>query len=158
MTIQPPDDFTFLDAGDLASDEIRLSLRSTETNDPGMNHCPCYHFDIQTISGDNLGLIRLRIGNGDKELQYLGHIGYDVIPKFRGNKYSAKAVDLITPFATRHGIETLWINCEHNNIASKKICQGLGCEFVETVEIPKNDATYADGLRLLSRYRLVIGG
>jgi len=43
--------------------------------------------------------------------------------------------------------------CNTDNIASKKICSYIGADFLNNVQIPKDNRMYDEGYRLLSRYK-----
>ena len=146
------DDTIFLEPGKLGNGEITLVLASTSVNDPGMNECPCYFFDIQLTDETIVGQIRLRIGDGDDELKYLGHIGYEIFPDHRGNRLAAKSVEALMPFVRENGIETLWINCDSENAPSIRTCELVGAQLKETIEVPPKDAAHRDGIRLMSRF------
>ena len=48
--------------------------------------------------------------------------------------------------ARKHGMEYLYITCNHTNIPSKKTLEYLGGEFVELAELPEdNDMRVRDG-------------
>lgn len=146
----------FLDPGTLSDDGFRLVLAHTVTDDPDMNRCPCYHFDMRSLESDRrLGKLRFRLGDATRALRYLGHLGYEVFPEHRGNRYAARSVKLIVPLAARHGIEKLWINCDSRNAASRRTCELAGAVFCDTVAVPPEDVVFKDGIRRLSRYYLV---
>jgi len=148
-------DFNFLDPGTVEDEELQLVLILTTTDERGMNGCPCYYFRMQSPrTGQIMGQLRLRIGDGEGELKYLGHIGYDVDEKHRGNRLAARSVGLILPFAAKHGLDAVWINCDNENIASCRTCEILGAVHIETVEVPEDDVVHEDGIRQLSRYQL----
>ena len=150
-------EFEFLDPGSLAHGDLELVLSSTSIGDEEMNGCPCYLFEMRSVpGGEVMGNLRFRVGDEKAELQYLGHIGYDVEPGFRGNRYAARSVRLILDFASRHGLARIWINCDSQNIASCRTCEAAGAVYHDTVNPPAEDITFRDGIREMRRYYLQV--
>jgi RimJ/RimL family protein N-acetyltransferase len=102
------------------------------------------------------GTITLRVGRTPALELYYGHIGYHVYPPARGNHYAERASRLLLGLARRHGLRTLWITSDPANVASRRTCERLGMEFVETVAVPQTDPLYARGERSKCRYRLAL--
>ncbi|MEZ4670788.1 MAG: hypothetical protein R3E39_23025 [Anaerolineae bacterium] len=63
---------------------------------------------------------------------------------------------LLLPLALQHGLETLWITCNPDNLASRKTCDLIGAELVEIVDLPPDTDMYREGARQKCRYRLVL--
>jgi len=135
--------------------------------DPLNGIVPTYHFWmwLNHSQRDNLsqgsplhiaGGLGLRIGHTPDIELYYGHIGYHVFPAARGRHYAQRAVQLILPLARRHGIAELWITCNPDNIPSRRTCERLGGELMETVAVPSNHALYLRGERYKCRYLLRI--
>lgn len=100
------------------------------------------------------GGMGLRIGQTrDLELHY-GHVGYNVMPAARGNHYAERACRLVLPLARAHGMRTLWITCNPENIASRRTCERLGCTSVDIVSLPVGHPLHLRGEREKCRYRL----
>jgi predicted acetyltransferase len=100
------------------------------------------------------GAIGLRIGNNEDTCRHYGHIGYNVFPPARGHHYAERATRLLFPIALRHGMRTLWITCNPDNLASRRTCERLGGQYIETIQIPTNHPLYARGEREKCRYRI----
>ncbi len=100
------------------------------------------------------GSISLRIGHSLNLDRYLGHIGYHVLPAARGRHFSERAARLILPIARMHGHDHLWITVNPENVASRRTCERLGAEFVDTVALPKDNPLYGQGDRTKCRYRV----
>ena len=64
------------------------------------------------------------------------------------------ACQLLFGLARRHGLSELWITCNPDNIASRKTCERLGAEYVETVSLPRDHVLYQRGEREKCRYRI----
>ena len=119
---------------------------------------PGYYFWLRLDSGRTpipfVGTLSLRIGDDADLLRYWGHIGYGVFPPARGNRYAERACRLVLPLARKHGLKDLWITCNPENIASRRTCERLGAELVETVDIPPAHPLFAKGERQKCRYRV----
>ena len=61
-----PDQPTFLDTGDLKSDELILKVERLTEAEPEKNWVPAYHFAICLPDGTKAGICDLRIGHNDK--------------------------------------------------------------------------------------------
>lgn len=128
----------FLDTDFLKSDEIFLKCTHKSPGDPTKNWVPAYHFDICKVDGQKVGSCNFRIGY-TPGLYYAGHIGYAVDEAYRGNHYAAKACQLLFHLAKMHKMDYLYITCNPDNIASKKICESLGGRLLEVAELPEDN-------------------
>lgn len=120
---------------------------------------PTYHYWLHLRPEFNppleiCGAIGLRIGNNEDTDRYYGHLGYNVLPPARGHRYAERAARLLLPLARRHGMSELWITCNPENMASRRTCERLGANYVETVAVPTNHPLYARGERDKRRYRV----
>ena len=148
-------DFKFIDPGPLVDDELELVLVETTPGDPIAEMLPYYKFDMQA-DGRKAGYIRLRIGNTHNIMMYGGHIGYGVEPEFRGNHYAERACRLILQIGKAHGLDTIWITTNPDNIPSRRTIERLGARLVEIVPLPEDNDQYRGGDREKCRYRLDI--
>ena len=149
--------FEFYDPGELIDGDLELVLVEKCPSDEIKKYVPAYKFKIMHTGRDEeLGSIDLRVGNTKHIIMYAGHIGYGVHEKHRGHRYAARACRLVFPLARRHGLETLWITCNPENMASRRTCELAGAELVETVDLPEDTDMYADGERQKCRYRIVL--
>jgi tagatose 1,6-diphosphate aldolase len=122
---------------------------------------PAYHFWMHLLPERApvipiAGAIGLRIASTPNIELYFGHIGYHVYPAARGNHYAERSCRLLIPLARAHGLSTLWITCNPENIASRQTCERLGAQLVETVMLPSDNLLYKQGDREKCRYRLDI--
>ena len=147
--------FQFYDPGYLIDGDLTLILTQTTPANPIKGYVPAYTFKM-TIAGQTraIGRIQLRVGNTHHILMYGGHIGYEVAPAYRGRRYAARSCQLLLPLAQQHGLQTIWITCNPDNIASKRTCELIGAEFVEIVDLPADSDMYQNGERQKCRYRL----
>jgi tagatose 1,6-diphosphate aldolase len=115
-----------------------------------------YHFWMRVEHADVpvriAGGTNLRIGDTADLRLYAGHIGYHVYPPARGHRYAERSARLLLPLARRHGMSELWITCNPENTASRRTCERLGAELIETVPIPPEHLFYARGERAKCRY------
>jgi tagatose 1,6-diphosphate aldolase len=96
----------------------------------------------------------LRVGDAERELRFAGHIGYAIHEAHRGHRFAARTVRILLPLAKRHRLNPVWIACDAENIASRKIALILGAELVEILTVPEGMDIYAEGERYACRYRL----
>ena len=151
------EEFQFLDPGSLADGELTLILENKSPGKPEIGHVPAYEFKlVLRDTNKKIGRLNLRIGNTPDLISYAGHIGYAVDPEYRGNRYAARACKLILPLARAHGLSELWITCDPANIASRRTCEIIGAEYVETVPLAEHTDMYKAGDRFRRRYRLVL--
>jgi predicted acetyltransferase len=102
------------------------------------------------------GGISLRAGTTYPIEMYYGHVGYHVYPPARGRHYAERSVRLLLPLARHHGLRTLWITCNPDNLASRRTCERLGMHLVGTAKVPEGDPLYARGDREKCRYSLAL--
>ncbi len=145
----------FHDPGSLIDGDLELVLIEKYPGDEAIAYVPAYRFQMRLKDRvEPVGQIELRVGNNTHLVMYGGHIGYAVIPDYRGHRYAARATRLLLPLARSHGFSTLWITCNPDNIASRKTCEHAGAHLVEIVDLPQDTDMYQDGERQKCRYRL----
>jgi len=149
--------FRFLKPGVLISADLELALVSKKAGNHRRDTVPGYVFEMR-LAGTRrrIGQIDLRIGNTERIVMYGGHVGYNVDEEHRGHRYAARSIPLLFPLAKSHGLSTLWITCNPDNIASRRTCEIAGGEFVEIVDLPKDSNLYQAGERQKCRYRFDI--
>jgi predicted acetyltransferase len=124
---------------------------------PVAGHAAAYHFWMKVNDNPELpiaGGIGLRVGNQFELVMYSGHIGYHVYPPAQGHRYAERACRLVFPLVKQHGLNTLWITCNPENIASRRTCERLGGEMVEIVQVPEENPLYHRGETEKCRYRI----
>ena len=147
--------FQFHDPGRLLDGDLELILIDRYPGDPDLSWAPSYRF-VMTLAGQStpLGRIDLRIGHTRHILMYAGHIGYEVVPAYRGHHYAARACRLLFPLARSHGLNPLWITCNPNNWPSRRTCELAGGKLVEIIDLPQDTDMYRKGERRKCRYRI----
>jgi predicted acetyltransferase len=146
---------TFYDPGILVDEELELILTEKYPGNPAIEFSPAYKF-VMTLKGTRkeIGQIVLRVENTHRIVMYVGHIGYRVYPKYRGNHYAARSTQLLLPLARQHDINPLWITTNPDNWASRRTCEIIAAEMVEIVDVPEHMDMYRQGDRQKCRYRL----
>jgi tagatose 1,6-diphosphate aldolase len=145
---------------------LRIAPGGRQPGNPARQWLPTYHFWMRStlpprarwgrISHELAiaGGIGLRIGASPDIELYTGNIGYHVYPPFRGRHYAERACRLVLPLARAHGMQQLWITCNPDNTPSRRTCQRLGAELVETVPIPPEHPFFARVERYKCRFRV----
>jgi predicted acetyltransferase len=152
--------FEFYDPGRLVDGDLMLVLYEAYPGDKRRGYVPAYRFrmmreDSRVVGHKHeIGRIELRVSNMDHIVMYAGHIGYRVLPMYRGHHYAARSCTLLLPLARRHDLNPLWITCNPDNYASRRTCELAGATFVEIVDLPEDIDMYQMGERQKCRYRL----
>jgi tagatose 1,6-diphosphate aldolase len=107
-----------------------------------------YRFDIRLVGeGTKVGAVCLRTGCTKRLEEYGGHLSYDVDEEYRGNRYAARSCRLLFPLAIRHGIRSLLITCHPENLASRRTCELIGAEYVDTIETEREPGEFGPACR-----------
>lgn len=139
--------FAFLDVENLTDGEITLELMGAYPADIARRFVPYYAFAIvRDDTGERVGNISLRIGD-DETLYLAGHIGYIVHARHRGNRYAAKACNILFSLAKRHGMHALLITCDPDNGPSRRTCEIVGGKLLEIADVPEGSPLYLEGSR-----------
>ncbi len=117
---------------------------------------PRYQFRI-TLHGqsEKIGFVGFKVVYSDLMNKYYGQISYGIREQFRGHGYAAKACRLLKPVAVDHHMDVVWICVTPENIASRKTCEKIGCNFVEMIDLLPTDDLYKKGTRQVCRYRWI---
>lgn len=146
--------FVFQDFDYLTDGEIDVTIFEKFPGNKKKGYVPSYKYSIM-LHGQKIviGRIDIRIGYNEN-LLYGGHLGFEIIKKYRGNGYAAKAANLLKRVAIAHGMNELTITCNPKNIPSRKTCENLGATLKELVLIPPTHELYERGERLACIYVL----
>jgi predicted acetyltransferase len=82
------------------------------------------------LSGSIVGSLRLRIGQNSRAMNDLGHIGYETLPRARNNGVAKFMLSTLQASLTTSPI---YVTCDEENIASKKVIESCATQFVERV-------------------------
>lgn len=119
---------------------------------------PAYHFwmgrrDDTTQRLRMAGGMSLRIGSTAEIERYAGHIGYHVYPTARGRHFAERACRLVMPILRFHQISPVWITCNPDNAPSRRTCERLNAQYVDTVDVPITHPFFFRGEKKKHRYR-----
>ncbi len=133
------------------SGPIKLIFEKIVDVKPGRELVPFYHFKITDKCGNKVGHLNFKVGETNHIIQCVGHIGYEILPDYRGNSYSYFACNAIRPF-----IQTFYdkviLTSDPQNISSIKIIEKLNAKFLNEIMVPKQDPSYKSGSKRKKRY------
>lgn len=132
--------------------DVRLRFAGVIPGESSNGWVPAYHFQIIDADGTNVGHINFRPGESEHVRRVAGHIGYEIKPPYRGNGYSRQACMALTPYIRLFCNEVV-ITCDPDNLASRRIMEQLGAEFMDEAPVPVSDPNYTRGSRIKRRYR-----
>jgi len=145
------------DVGPMRDRDLWLELRAREPEDPARGWVPAYRFAMHLDGVEHaVGRLGFRVGITHAIERYAGHLGYEVSQVYRGNRLAERSCRLILPLARRHGFHELWITCNPDNWPSRRTCERLGAELIDTVDVPRDSAVFAPGSERKCRYLLAI--
>lgn len=134
-------------------EEIDLKIQSDDGVDLSDRWPHEYRFDVLLHGRDVvIGHVNARIGDVEDLNMYYGHIGYGINPEYRGHKYAAKACELVKRVFLDHNVRSVIITCNPKNTASKAICESLGAQYINTIDIPMDSEAYSDHDKQKCRY------
>ena len=76
-----------------------------------------------------VGVVRIR----HQEVECAGHIGYDISPAYRNKGYGTNILKLALEKASKIGIKEAIVNCNIDNIASKRVIEKNNGELLGTI-------------------------
>lgn len=141
----------------LESNEIFLQLISKSEGNEAKGFSPEFKFDIKLKNGcKRIGHINLRLGNSEKVIKYIGHIGYGIDQEYRGNKYASKACKVAQKIFIDHNMSKVIVTCNPENFASRKVCESIGAILINEVEVPPTSIAYSETEKRKCRYEWVL--
>lgn len=141
----------------LGDGEIDIVLYEKYPGDTTKGFVPAYKFNIVLHkTGEKIGHINLRLGDTEKVVNYIGHIGYGVEEPHRGRRIASRACSLIKKVAEDLGMKRLIITCNPDNYASKRTCEIIGAKLIEIIDIPETSDAYGIGETQKCRYEWII--
>jgi predicted acetyltransferase len=66
----------------------------------------------------------------------VGHIGFEILPSYRGNHLARKACRALRPFIARYYRQVI-ITADADNAASIRTIQALGAKFLDEGQRPR---------------------
>jgi tagatose 1,6-diphosphate aldolase len=112
---------------------------------------------IHNETGEELGVINLRCSSIPHIERYAGHIGFAVHEPHRGHRYAARSVTLLIAVSKQLKLESLYLTCDPENIASRRSVELAGAKFLEIVDVPADCVIHNTGHRRKCRYRIDLG-
>jgi len=131
--------------------DVSLRFERIVAGEPAKGFVPFYHFRIVTVGGPDVGHINLRIGDTEHVRVCAGHIGFEIVERFRGHGYAFQACRALAPFV-RSMYDAVIITCDPDNQASRRTIERLGARFMDEVAVPPDDPHYQGGSRRKRRY------
>ena len=130
--------------------DLRLSGEDVASEECGIQDG--YVFYIYKHHGlHKMGYVSLRLGESPS-LYYLGHIGYRIDPPYRGHGYAQQACELLRPLMSEHGLRSVVITTDTDNIASRRTCEHLGCALESIADVPNEYRVLCSGSDRKCRY------
>lgn len=83
-------------------------------------------FELALVGGQIAGRLSVRHALNDFLLQRGGHIGYGVLPAFRGRGVARRMLQRGLQLTTQLGIQRVLLTCDEDNAASRRIIEGAG--------------------------------
>lgn len=135
--------------------KVRIELDRIVDVDQTLGLVPYYHFKILNESSDVVGHINFRVGDTPHVRLVAGHVGYEILPEFRGHSYSYDAC-LALSNVIRLWFSSIVLTVDRGNVASERIIQRLGAKFVDEVVVPRGDPAFTGSERIKRRYVWVV--
>jgi predicted acetyltransferase len=86
-------------------------------------------FYVGVVGDTIVGRLSFRHSLTKYLLNYGGHIGYAVVPEFRGRGYATAMVQKALPRCAALGLDRVLLTCDADNLASKHIIEKCGGVF-----------------------------
>lgn len=146
----------FKDCSYLTDGELDLRIRARDPGNIEYGLLPSYHYTIFLHNTNTkVGHIDIRIGYNENTY-YMGSIGYEIKPRFRGNRYAQKACLIIKLVALAHDMKRLLITCDATNIPSRKTCENSGLKLIDVIDVQNNYKIGKKGPIKLCAYEWVL--
>lgn len=116
-------EYPYADGPTYQGDEIDLYLNEQEQESnalEGEYYTITFHGTTKRI-----GTLRLSL-ELDKIIPFYANVGYSILPKYRGNHYALKTLELVRPDLLKKGFSTIKITAYPDNIASIKTIEAFG--------------------------------
>jgi tagatose 1,6-diphosphate aldolase len=129
---------------DIILEDNEIYLQIYESSGADNDNPAVYRFNVvRKTDGIIVGQCSFRVGGAEnRHIKYGGNIGFYIDEPYRGKKYSLKACVLMTRMAVLHKMEFVYITCDPDNIASRRICELFGAKFVQILSLPEDDYNY----------------
>lgn len=116
--------------------DLNEYIQRTENHSKGIN-LPDYWVPATTYwlidKNEMVGHVNIRHELNEKLEKIGGNIGYTIRPKYRGQGYGTKILELAIPKAQEIGLKKALVTCDDDNVASTRIIEKNGgkldCKF-----------------------------
>jgi tagatose 1,6-diphosphate aldolase len=140
---------------ELSFGQVRLRFVRVVPRDESRGLVPYYHFRILLADGSDAGHLNFRVGDSDHVRVCAGHIGFEILERYRGHGYARQACHAVAPFVGLF-YDDVTITCDPDNHASARTIEKLGAMFVDEVPVPPHDPHFLRGSRAKRRYRWTV--
>lgn len=138
LAYKEADDIFYFDKYKKALDDFQGYIRNLENHSKGID-VPYGEVAVSTYwlidNDDVVGVVRIR----HQDVECDGHIGYDISPFHRNRGYGSHILRLAIEKAREIGIGEVFVTCNVDNIASKKIIEKNNGKFLGTVYDEEED-------------------
>jgi predicted acetyltransferase len=93
-------------------------------------------FELAIVERQVAGRLSVRHALNDFLMQQGGHIGYGVLPAFRGRGIAKRMLQRGLQITRALGIERVLVTCNENNVASRRIIEGAGGVYESSYDEP----------------------
>lgn len=137
----------------MMGDKISLQLVTDNPANAELGRVRSLHYHILLNSHSlPIGTISLRLATTTDIALYGGHVGYRINPPWRGNRYASTACILLIPVIRHFNVTPVWITCNPDNTASRRTCEIIGAQYVETIPLPPDHSLRERGDTHKCRY------
>lgn len=124
--------------------DVRIQFSAMTDGDSGRGFVPGYHFRILNSDGGDVGHLNFRVGESDHVKLAAGHIGFEISPEHRGNRYAGDACLALAEWAFTIS-ESILITVDPDNLPSRRTIERIGAQFLDEVDVPLGDPHYLKG-------------
>lgn len=141
----------------IKGDIVDLQFVKETNENTAYDGIPTVYYNIlKHDTNTKVGSIDLRL-KMNEYMYYYGHVGYDIIKRYRGNNYSYYACLMVFKIAKeKHHLDELFLTCNPDNVASYKILKKLKGELIEVAQVPIDHELYklGDKYKCIFRYKI----
>jgi predicted acetyltransferase len=90
------------------------------------------------VDADIVGRLWIRHVLNESLLQYGGHVGYVVLPRYRRRGHAQEMLTQGLARARSMGLERVLLTCDEDNLASRRTIEKAGAEYEDSYVNPEN--------------------
>ncbi|UTH72719.1 GNAT family N-acetyltransferase [Chromobacterium sp. IIBBL 290-4] len=129
----------YQDLGDDADHWLRQLVLHAEGKSLPAGWVPCQSWFLLTGGGEIVGSIRLRLGETAVIQDEIGHVGYEVLPQWRGHGFGKVLLQYVQSLGNVPVCGNWVLVCDATNIASIRTIEACGGQRLE--DMPQPDGT-----------------